>query len=245
MPRGKKIIIDRDIDDSFVDRLKTMNLERIKDSYENRQSSISSSLANVYNEAQKLYQKKELNDDSLEKKGLYTIQNAYELLRQNGFDISFRAFGGRVERGTITSVKVGKKRYIPMDSLNTIMNIKDEFYSVKEAFETYKKFNAKINYRAFIGRVEKRSVPSVKIGTKRLVPRDAVDALTHVAKSYYTVSQAISQLHKSGIGIKRNAFERRLDRSRIPHVKIAGRRYIPMDVLDELTDKELALRDKK
>lgn len=245
MPRGKKIIIDREIDDEYVDKLKTINLNKIKDGYENRQSSISSSLANVYNEAQKLYQKKELNDDVLEKKGMYTIQSAYELLRQNGFDISFRAFGGRVERGTITSVKIGKKRYIPMDALNTMMNIRDDFYSVKDAFETYKKFNAKINYRAFIGRVEKQSIPSVKIGTKRLIPRDAVDALTHVAKSYYTVSQAISQLHKSGIGIKRNAFERRLDRNRIPHVKIAGRRFIPTDVLDELVDKETALREKK
>ncbi len=245
MPRGKKIIIDRKIKDEYVDTLKSMNLEKIKGTYEDRQDSISSSLANVFNEAQKLYQKKELNDEILEKKGLYTIQNAYELLRHNGFDISFRAFGGRVERGTITSVKVGKKRYIPMDALNTMMNIKDEFYSVKNAFETYRKFNSRINYRAFIGRVEKKSIPSVKIGTKRLIPRGAVDALTHVAKTYYTVSQAIQQLHKSGIGIKRNAFERRLDRSRIPHVKIAGRRFIPMDVLDELVDKELALKEKK
>ncbi|VVB98005.1 Helix-turn-helix domain protein [uncultured archaeon] len=245
MPRGKKIIIDRKIDDEFVDRLKTMNLDKIKDTYENRQSSISASLGNVYNEAQKLYQKKELNDDVLEKKGMYTIQNAYELLRQNGFDISFRAFGGRVERGTITSVKVGKKRYIPIDALNTLMNIRDEFFSVKDEFETYKKVNGKINYSALIRRVENKSNQSVKIGTKRLIPRDAVDALTHVAKSYYTVSQAISQLHKSGIGIKRNAFERRLDRNRIPHVKIAGRRFIPNDVLDELVDKEIALREKK
>lgn len=245
MPRGRKIIIDRKIEDKYVNDLKTMNLEKIREGYEGRQSSIVGSLANVFNEAQKLYQKKELNDDVLEKKGLYTIQSAYELLRQNGFDISFRAFGGRVERGTITSVKVGKKRYIPIDSLNTMMNIRDEFYSVRDAFETYKKFNPKINYRAFIGRVEKRSVPSVKIGTKRLIPRGAVDALTHVAKSYYTVSQAIQQLHKSGIGIKRNAFERRLDRNRVPHVKISGRRFIPMDVLDELVDKEIALREKK
>lgn len=245
MPRGRKIIIDRTIDDDYVDTLKTINLERIKDSYDKRQGLTSTALANVYNEAQKLYQKKELSDDVLEKKGLYTIQSAYELLRQNGFDISFRAFGGRVERGTITSVKVGKKRYLPVDALNTMMNIRDEFYSVKDAFETYRKFNSKINYRAFIGRVEKRSVPSVKIGTKRLIPRNAVDALTHVAKNYHTVSQAIHQLHKAGIGIKRNAFERRLDRNRIPHVKIAGRRFIPYDVLDELVDKETALREKK
>ncbi|MBU0586785.1 hypothetical protein KJ780_04685 [Candidatus Micrarchaeota archaeon] len=244
MPRGKKIVIDRDISDRVVENLKTINLEGIKKSYDGRRSSISTSLANIYNEAQKLYQRKELDPEMLEKKGLYTIPNAYELLRQNSFDVSFRAFCGRVERATIPSVKIGNKRYISIDSLNSIMNMRDEFYSVKEAFERYKKFNSKINYRAFIGRIEKRSVPSVKIGTKRLVPRNAIDALTHVAKSYYTVSQAIQRLRKSGIQIRRNAFERRLDRNRVPHTKIAGRRYIPMDVLDELVSKEIALRQK-
>ncbi|MFA5076858.1 MAG: hypothetical protein WC488_00310 [Candidatus Micrarchaeia archaeon] len=245
MPRGKRIIIERKMDDEYVDKLKSINLDRIENSYNSRQNSLSSSLANVFNEAQALYQKKELSDDALEKKGLYTIQNAYSLLRQNGFGISFRAFGGRVERGTVTSMKVGKKRYIPIDALNTMMNLRDEFYSIRDAFETYKKFNSKINYRAFIGRIEKRSIPSVKIGTKRLVPRDAVDALTHVAQSYYTVTQAIHRLSKAGIGIKRNAFERRLDRNRIPHTKIAGRRFIPMDVVDELIEKENALRARK
>ena len=50
------------------------------------------------------------------------------------------------------------------------------------------------------------------------------------------------ELHKSGIKIKRNAFERRLDRARIPHVKVGGRRFIHDDVLKELVDKEVALR---
>lgn len=244
MPRGKKIVIEREIDDRIVDNLKSMNLDKIRNAYEGRRSSISSSLANVYNEAQKLYMKKELNPDTLEKKGLYTIPNAYELLRQNGFDISFRAFCGRVERATVPSVKIGNKRYISIDSLNTMTNMRDEFYSVKDAYEQYRKFDSGLKYRAFIGRIEKKSVPSVKIGTKRLVPHNAVDALTHVAKSYYTVTQAIQKLHKAGIQIRRNAFERRLDRNRIPHTKIAGRRYIPMDVVGELIEKEIALRQK-
>jgi len=44
-----------------------------------------------------------------------------------------------------------------------------------------------------------------------------------------------------GIKIKRNAFERRLDRNRIPHEKIGGRRVIAKEVLEELISKELAL----
>jgi hypothetical protein len=245
MPRGKRIIIERDLSDDFVERLKKIDAGDIEKNYGTRTGSISASLANVYNEAQGLYQKKEINDDGLEKKGLYTIQNAYGLLRQNGFNLSFRAFCGRVERSTVKSVKIGKKRYIAIDTLNTMMNMRDEFYSVKDAFEAYSKFNPKINYRAFIGRIEKKSVPSVKIGTKRLIPKDAVDAITHVAQSYYTVSQAIAKVSKAGLSIRRNAFERRLDRNRIPHIKISGRRYIPMDVLDELVEKEQTLRQKK
>lgn len=245
MPRGKKIIIEQDISDKVVDNLQSINLDKIRNTYEGRQSSISSSLATVFNAAQKEYRKNDFAPEAMEKKGLYTIPSAYELLRDNGFDISFRAFCGRVERATVPSVKVGNKRFISIDSLNTMMNIRDDFLSVKQAFETYNKFNKNLNYRAFIGRIEKRSIPSVKIGTKRLIPRGAVDALTHVAKSYYTVSQAIQKLHKSGIQIRRNAFERRLDRGRVPCKKIAGRRYIPLGVMDELIDKELALRQSK
>ena len=50
---------------------------------------------------------------------------------------------------------------------------------------------------------------------------------------------------KKGVRIKRNAFERRLDRNRIPHEKIGGRRVIAREVLDELVSKELALLGKR
>jgi hypothetical protein len=156
--------------------------------------------------------------------------------------ISFRAFGGRIERGTIPFVKVGRKRYIPISVLKDITKTKSDFYTVKEAFEEYKRANQKINFRAFIGRIEKGSIPSVKFGTRRLVPKDAVESLTHISSNYYTVSQAIKELYKGGIRIKRNAFERRLDRGRIPHVKIGGRRFIHEDVMKELVDKEVALK---
>ena len=139
-------------------------------------------------------------------------------------------------------MKVGRKRYIPKSVLDDITSTKSDFFTVKEAYEQYKKANPKINFRAFIGRIEKGSIPSVKFGTRRLVPRDAIDSLTHISSNYYSVSQAIKELHKEGIRIKRNAFERRLDRGRIPHVKIGGRRFIHEDILSELVNKEIALR---
>lgn len=245
MSRGKRILIERDEKDNIISSYKEIDTDKMLDEYERKINSISSSFSSAYNEAQKIYKQKKIDDEMLEKKGLYTVQNAYDFLRQNKFDISSRAFGGRIERGTIPTVKIGKKRYILLDALNNILDLKTNYCSIREAYELYKQSNPTINFRAFIGRIEKKSIPSVKFGTKRLIPRKAIDALMHVAEKYYSVTQAIKKLYKENIKIKRNAFERRLDRKRIPHVKIAGRRYMPIDVIDELIEKELALREKK
>jgi len=115
-------------------------------------------------------------------------------------------------------------------------------YTVQEAFAVYKKHNPNINFRAFIGRIEKGSIPSIKVGSRRYIPKDAMKAAVHIAKNYYTVKTALDELRKSGIHINRNAFERRLDRRTIPHFKIGGRRFIHASVLKELIRQEKALR---
>jgi len=242
MPRGKKIIIETEVKDDFVDRFKSIDLEEIRKDRDETEKTLSSSVAEVFKVAQNLYRQKASEDELEGKHDLYSVRSAYDYLKDSGVLISFRAFGGRIERGTIPFVKVGRKRYIPKSVLADITTTKGDFYTVKEAYQEYKKSNPKINFRAFIGRIEKGSVPSVKFGTRRLVPRDAVEALTHISSNYYSVSEAIRELHKTGIKIKRNAFERRLDRGRIPHVKVGGRRFIHEDVLRELLDKEVALR---
>jgi hypothetical protein len=205
---------------------------------------LTGSVAQVFKVAQNLYKQKATEDELEDQHSLYSVRSAYDYLKNNGVLISFRAFGGRIERGTVPFVKVGRKRFIPKTILDDVVNTKQEFYTVKEAYQEYKKYNAKINLRAFIGRIEKGSVPSVKFGTRRLVPRDAVEALTHISDNYFTVSQAVKELHKNGIRLKRNAFERRLDRARIPHAKVGGRRFIHGNVLRELIEKELLLRGK-
>jgi len=242
MPRGKKIIIETEIDDDFVDKFRSIDLDEIKKEREQTERGLSSSVASVFKVAQNLYRQKASEEELESKHELFSVRSAYDYLKDNGVFISFRAFGGRIERGTIPFVKVGRKRYLPKSVLDDITSTKSEFFTVKEAFEEYKKANQKINFRAFIGRIEKGSIPSVKFGTRRLVPKDAVEALTHISSNYLSVSQAIKELHKGGIKIKRNAFERRLDRGRIPHVKIGGRRFIHEDVMHELIDKESALR---
>ncbi|MBI5046471.1 hypothetical protein HZC07_01945 [Candidatus Micrarchaeota archaeon] len=242
MPRGKKIVIETEVDDEFVDRFRAIDVDGIRKEREETEKGLSSSISEVFRTAQSLYKQKASEDELEGKHELYSVRGAYDYLKDNGVFISFRAFGGRIERGTIPFVKVGRKRYIPKSVLQDITETKDDFFTVKEAYHEYKKSNPKINFRAFIGRVEKGSIPSVKFGTRRLVPRDAVEALTHISSNYFSVSEAIKELHKSGIKIKRNAFERRLDRGRIPHVKVGGRRFIHDDVLKELTDKEVSLR---
>ncbi|MEM4272044.1 MAG: hypothetical protein QXH30_00465 [Candidatus Bilamarchaeaceae archaeon] len=244
MPRGRRIVINKKIDDEKVDLLKNIDMEKVKQERLHVEEQLSSSITQVMEAAKEMSAKKRLSDDALQKGGLYSIQEAYEFLRSKGMDISFRAFGGRIERRSIPSVRVGKKRYIPLQSLNDIISVGNEFYTVRKAYEIYRKYNKAINYRAFIGRVEKSSIPSVKIGTKRLIPRNAMESLSHVARKYFSVSEALRELHRRNVEIKRNAFERRLDRNRIPHVKISGRRFIPRDVVQELIEKELAYRGK-
>jgi len=242
MPRGKKIIIETEVEDDFIDKFRSIDLDGIRKDRDDTEKKLSSSIADVFKVAQNLYKQKASEDELEGKHDLFSVRSAYDYLKNNGVFISFRAFGGRIERGTIPFVKVGRKRFIPKSVLDDITDTKCEFFTVKEAFGEYKKSNQRINFRAFIGRIEKGSIPSVKFGTRRLVPKDAVEALTHISSSYYSVSEAIKELHKSNIKIKRNAFERRLDRGRVPHVKVGGRRFIHEDVLRELLDKEVALR---
>ncbi len=242
MPRGKKIVIEKSIKDSVVDSYMSISVNDIRKRRDGVEKGLASSMADVFKTAQQLYKEKATVEEIEGKHNLYSIRSAYDYLKDKGIYISFRAFGGRIERGTINFVKVGRKRFIPRIVLDDILATKNSFATVREAFNEYKKFNNAINLRAFIGRVEKGSIPSVKLGTKRLVPREAVDALTHINRNYYSVSEAMRGIYKAGMRIKRNAFERRLDRGRIPHVKVSGRRFIHKEVLEELIDKELALK---
>ncbi len=234
MPRGKRTLIDLEIKDDVVDKLR-LDVNEIKQEKEREQRTLTRTIEQVYRKAEQLYKEKEV---AIEQNRLFSLREAYEYLRSKGIHISFRAFGGRIERGTIPFVKLGRKRYIPQAVLDNLVENERQFYTVKQAFEEYRKHDKNINLRAFIGRVEKGSIPSVKLGTRRLIPREAIEALTHVSDNYYTVSQAINELTKRGIKIKRNAFERRLDRGRIPHVKIGGRRFIHEDVLREIIERE-------
>ena len=248
MPRGRKIVIDRVIEDEWIDKLKNIETSKILKEKNKEMNSIYKTIQKIQKESKKYYDRlnnRYIDEKTLKNEGLLTLQQAYEYLTSNGMKISFRAFGGRVERKTIPSIKIGRKRYIPIKILNQILNIEDEFYSVKEAFERYKKYSPNINIRAFIGRIEKGRIPSIKLGTRRLIPKVVVDALTEIRKNYMTVPEALEKLRKVGINIKRSTLERRLDRGRIPFVKIGGKRYIPNDVVEELVNKEIDMKTKK
>ncbi len=242
MPRRRKIVINKTIEDEWVEKFKSLNPKEVLKERVKEYSKLASQVEKVVRESEKLYKEHRINSKDLMSMGLLPVQKAYEYLRSRGYEISFRAFGGRIERGSIPSVKFGRKRYVPVQFLEDLLNLDTKFYTVRKAYEVYKKYEPNITFRAFIGRVEKGTLPSIKLGSRRLIPKEALDALTHVAKNYYTISQAMKVLRKNGIKIRRNAFERRIDRGRIPHVKIGGRRFIHKDVLNELIEKEKALK---
>jgi hypothetical protein len=243
MPRGKRIVIEKKIKDPVITRLKSIQIGTMKTERTKVEESMGDSISSVVEEAKALYTQNKLEREKLRAMGLLTLEEAHEELKRGGIPISFRAFGGRVERRSVRSEKIGKKRLIPRQVIQDWVALANEYYSVKQAFNELKKFE-KINLRAFIGRIEKNSIASIKIGTQRWVPKQAIEGLTHVAKNYYDVGDAVQVMGTRGVKIKRNAFERRLDRNRIPHEKIGGRRVIAKEVLDELISKEVALMSR-
>jgi len=240
MPRGKRIVIEKTIKDPVISRLKTMKISDMKSRRSQVEGTLHQNISEIVGKARALHAQDKLEKDRLRGMGLFTLEEAYDELRKGGVSLSFRAFGGRVERRSVHSEKIGNKRLIPKPVIHDWVALSNEFYSVKQAFNELKK-HEKLNLRAFIGRIEKNSVPSLKIGTQRWVPKSAIESMVHVCKNYYEVGDAVVEMNRRGISIKRNAFERRLDRNRIPHEKIGGRRVIAREVLDELASKELAL----
>ena len=214
MARKKTFIIKDRPEDTIVVSVKRM-LEKDYDSEAAQQDSkLSEAISQVYNKA-------------------------FKILKEKACPLSLRAFTGRVGRGSIKSVKIGGRRYLTKHVVDQLTGMYTDYYSVKDSYNILNKHRP-IDFRAFIGRIEKNSVPSIKIGTKRLIPREYVERMTHVYQTYMEVKDSLAYLSGQGVKINKNAFERRLDRKRIPHAKIAGKRYIDRGVLDELASQELA-----
>ncbi|VVB58969.1 Uncharacterised protein [Candidatus Anstonella stagnisolia] len=243
MPRGKRIVIEKKIKDPVIGKLKGITIDSLGSARGEVADTLNESIENIVSQAKSLYEQDKLEKERLKSLGLFTLEEAYDELKKGGVNLSFRAFGGRVERRSVRSEKIGKKRLIPKPVIHDWVALNKDFYSVKQAYKELAKVE-KLNLRAFIGRIEKRSMPSIKIGTARWVPKSAVEALVHVNKNYYSVGNAVGVLSAKGVKIKRNAFERRLDRNRIPHEKIGGKRMIAKEVMDELIQKELALAQR-
>lgn len=235
-----KAPIDHEILEVFEEAKKesTLKNKEIKEMDKKLRKNIES----VYKESLKLYEEEGI--EALREAGWLTLQEAYDYLRENGINVSFRAFGGSIERGRIPSKKIRNKRYVNVSYLKWLVDIYRNYYPVKMAYEEIKRFDPDISYRAFIGRIEKGSIPSIKLGGRRLIPAKIVQMLVKLAKDYYTIKQAYEKLKKAGIKMKRNSFERRVDRGRIPSLKVGGKRYIPKEAIDKLIDIELERRKK-
>ncbi|MCX8162940.1 MAG: helix-turn-helix domain-containing protein [Candidatus Micrarchaeota archaeon] len=245
MPRRKKIILSKTPPDPVVIKLKNFNLAALKTKRKQYENELFSNVEQMIKEAENLHRQEKLDKARLKSLGFLSLDEAYEEVKKAGIKISRRAFGGRIERGSLRSEKIANRRVIPLPILQDWISVHSNFYSVKKAYEILKEHEKDLNLRAFIGRIEKNTIPSIKINTQRLIPKEIVESLTHVSKNYFDVAQAIKFLHENNIKIKRNAFERRLDRGRIPHVKIGGKRLIAKSVLEELVKKELELEQKK
>ncbi|MEM4196728.1 MAG: hypothetical protein QXV64_01245 [Candidatus Anstonellaceae archaeon] len=245
MPRKKKFVLSKLPPDNVILKLKNFNISQLKTKRKQHENALLANVQKMVKEAEELYRQEKLDKQRLKSLGFLSLDEAYEEVKKSGIQISRRAFGGRIERGSIRSEKIGNRRFIPLPILHDWISINSSFYSVKKAFEILKEHEKDLNLRAFIGRVEKNTIPSIKINTQRLIPKEIVEALAHVSKNYLDVAEAVKFLHQNNVHIRRNAFERRLDRGRIPFIKLGGKRLISKAVLEELLRKELELIQQK
>ena len=238
MPRGRKRVLpvfslDEDfeaikevLDQEFHSTVQQMLAEKYQNLYQ--------SLSELY----KLSVEENLNEaaEKALQKGdrLMNIQEAWQYLKQHGIDESYKSFAGKVNRGTFPSFLFGDRLYVLKSELDFYLQIKKNFITIRQLYERLKRHWPELNLRSLIGRVEKGSIPSIKIFGKRFISKEVADALEKIAQNYLTVPDAYAIMVKQGIKLKRNALERRIDRGTIPHVKVGGRRYIPRYVVDNL-----------
>jgi hypothetical protein len=245
MPRTKKLVLASHPPDEHIIKLKSFSISELKAKRKKFESELASNVEKMVKEAQRLYEEQKLDKSRLNSMGFLSVDEAYEEVKKAGIPISLRAFGGRIERRSLRSEKIGNRRLIARPILHDWISTHSNFYSIKKAYEILKQHDSDLNLRAFIGRIEKNAIPSIKINTQRWIPKEVVDSLVVLSKNYFDVAQAVNFLHQNNINIKRNAFERRLDRGAIPFVKIGGKRYISKAVMNELLKKELEYKQKK
>ena len=139
MPRGKRIVITRHQKDPVVHKLKGLKPSELRSRRGVRETELRDGINQVVRAANQLYEQDKLDKDKLRSLGLLTIDEAYDEVARAGIDISPRAFGGRIERRSIASHKIGKKRLVPKPTIHDWISLHKEYYSVKEAFEALSK----------------------------------------------------------------------------------------------------------
>jgi len=241
MVRRKSIMIETEVDSQTVDQLTNIDVGEMHRKRKIVEDDFEMTMRRILQEAKEAELQRPGEVIGNEHK-LFSVRETHRYLNENGIKISLRTLCGRIERGSIPFIKVGRKRYIPKKVLEDLIATKSRYYSIRDAFKTYSKQNRNVSFRSFAGRIEKGTIPSVKFGTRRLIPVEVVESLSHIDRNYLSVNQTVDELDKSGVGLRRNALERRLDRGRIPHEKVGGKRYIHKDVVRELIDKEKAIQ---
>ncbi len=238
MRKRRLVFVNKEIDENLIKNLNAFDGTGTIKKRKRIEKSLTNSLMEIAKRGEELYEKGGRTKE-LYNLGLLSIKHAYEYLVGHGYNITRRALSGRIERGVLPAVKIGKRRYVFIDMLNEMIEREKELYSVKKAYNIIAKYKPNFTFRAFLGRIEKGSIPSVKLNHKRYIPKNVIESLVKLAKDYYSVDETYKELRSKGVKIRRNTLERRLDRNVIPHMKIAGKRYIHKDVVNELIDLEL------
>ena len=113
MPRKKAFELSPMERDSLIEKIRGIDVDALKDRRERDEHQLSEKVVDLLKTAQKYHEEKHLTRDRRLSLGLYNLEEAYDTVRKSGINMSFRAFCGRVERKSIPSIKIGRKRYLP------------------------------------------------------------------------------------------------------------------------------------
>jgi hypothetical protein len=177
-------------------------------------------------------------------KELLSLKQAHEYLVNKGVQIPYNIFISRVNRKKIPYLDIDGKKYIQKSVLDNMVEFYSNYYDVEEAYKRLKEVK-NISKRAFIGRLEKKLIPSIVVNRKRLISKDIVDGLVYVYSNYLEVADALKYLRERGVNLTATTLERRLDRKVVPYINIGKKRLISKNVLDQIVKIQTGFQSEK
>ncbi|MCS7122842.1 MAG: hypothetical protein NZ908_02725 [Candidatus Micrarchaeota archaeon] len=102
---------------------------------------------------------------------VYTLEQAYNMLKRVNPKLTMRAFIGRIEKDKIPVIVAYRKRYIPKRVVDDLVYIYSNYVEVAEALAIYRDNGINISRNTLERRLDRGILPYITLGKKRLIPK--------------------------------------------------------------------------